>query len=266
MTRTILKPDRKPGISFILRCRNEEKLLAMSIESLKDLSVPYEIVIILHRCTDGSKQVAEKYKKLGYPIRIYEYEQEASRAGYETLVTPGTHQASLVTYYSFCMSKADFNWVFKWDADFTATKELMEKLGQLDLGLKKPTRIYIKCMLDKVAHYESYLFNALLHYKKYVFWEVPIFPDGVKRQYFKGELIKSVPIKVTKGYWLHEPWFLAKETYDAGLAVKYRLVTVIGGRERVGMARASNPELRKPFFAIMKNKKLLKKAGIYITR
>lgn len=265
MSKSILITDREPGISFILRCRNEENYLAQSIESLKDIKVPFEIIVILHLCTDSSRQIAEGFRKKGFPIRIYEYSHEVSRAGYETLITPDKHQASLVNYYNFCMSKAKFNWLFKWDADFQATPSLIDKLNEIDIESKEPQRVYIYCLLGDVWHRENYLFNSLLHYKKYVFWEVPIFKDGTKKKYMSGGYIKSVPVSVTKGYWNNQPWFMRNESYDKGLVSKYRFVEIIGGREVKGMARASNKNARKPFYAVLRKKKLLKKAGINIT-
>ena len=45
-----------PEISFVVRAHNEEASLRESITSLFPIEKPIEIVVILHRCTDGSKR------------------------------------------------------------------------------------------------------------------------------------------------------------------------------------------------------------------
>ena len=79
---------KKPGISFILRARNEEAYLTQSLTSLLSLTIPHEIVIILHKCTDQSKDIALDAQAKGGQIRIYETDHSLSKAGYETLATP----------------------------------------------------------------------------------------------------------------------------------------------------------------------------------
>lgn len=266
MSKSILKPHRKPGISFILRCRNEEKYIAKSIESLRDLTIPHEIIIILHLCTDNSESVAKKYQAKGYPIRIYKYDQEVSRAGYETLVTPDKHPASLSTYYNFCMSKANYLRVFKWDADFQATKGLIKALNKIDLELTKPTYTKVYVRLGDKWHLEPYMYTALKPYRKYIFWEVPRFPKSAKKDELRGAYIQSLPASVTKSYWHDTPWFLRKDSYDKDLALKYAIVTMLAGREHPGMAKAGNPACVRPFYTVRRYRKLLNKYGINLKR
>ena len=52
------------GISFIIKVRNEETTLEQCIRSLFPLTVPHEIIVILHCCTDRSKEIAETLAKL----------------------------------------------------------------------------------------------------------------------------------------------------------------------------------------------------------
>ena len=48
------------GISFMVRVRNEEKTVESSIRSHFDLTIPHEINIFLHCCTDDSETIARK--------------------------------------------------------------------------------------------------------------------------------------------------------------------------------------------------------------
>ena len=106
------------GISFIVRVRNEEKTLEESILSLFNLTIPHEINIILHCCTDNSENIARKLSKQNNNINIFIYDKKLSRAGYETLATDSTSAHSIVKYTNYCFSTGKYSWKFKWDADF----------------------------------------------------------------------------------------------------------------------------------------------------
>jgi glycosyltransferase involved in cell wall biosynthesis len=96
------------GISFIIRARNEEATLEESIRSLLEVTVPKEIIVILHLCTDSSQAIATRLASENSCIRVYTYDVEISRAGYETLATDTNSPHSLMTYYNkgklFCIS------------------------------------------------------------------------------------------------------------------------------------------------------------------
>lgn len=264
-----LKKDRQPGISFILRCRNEEKYIEKSITSLKNIKVPYEIVVILHNCTDNSEIIVDKLKAKGYPISVYKYNIETSRAGIETLITPMNHPNSLMTYYNFCFSKAKYNWVMKWDADFKSTKSLINFINiKLDLRNKNPIRYQIRCKLgfSRKKHIEPYLTNAVAEYYKYYFWEVPAYIDKFKEIKLRRVTIKSVSTKVIKNYWYTKPWFMKKESFDSKLVKKYNDAIKILKPEPIAMARASNKEMAEIFYLVRDKEKELNKKGIYLTK
>jgi glycosyltransferase involved in cell wall biosynthesis len=118
------------------------------ITSLKGLRIPHEIVVVLHKRTDNSKAIAEKLKKQGYPIRMFEYNHETSKPGYETLVTPSDNPFSLVAFYNFSFSFARYNWIMKWDADFKCSEELIDFLNNKlvrDNGYSYWFRHCLKC-------------------------------------------------------------------------------------------------------------------------
>ncbi len=264
-----LTKDRLPGISFIVRCRNEQKYIEKCITSLKKVSVDHEIVVILHRCTDNSRLIVEKLKSEGYPIRIYKYDVKTSKAGIETLITPMNHPNSLMTYYNFCFSKAKYNWVIKWDADFKSTKSLINFLNNdLNLSSKDPVRYHIRCKLgyNRKVHREPYLTNALAEYYKYYFWEVPAYSKKFKEIYLDRVVIKSISIKRIKQYWHSKPWFMEKENYDAELTKKYNQAIKILKPEPLAMARTSNKGLNEIFYMVRDNEKKLNQMNIFLTK
>lgn len=227
----------KPGISFIMRIRNEETYLQDSITSLSHITVPHEIVAILHKCTDKSKQILQDAQLRGQPIRIFETHQNLSRAGYETLATPGSNPESLVHFYKWCFSKAIYQWNFKWDADFTASPELIQFLNKdLVLNEESPIKYVIPCkMTEQIVNREHYLFNCLVTYTKHVFWEIPSFKEGVENRSIAA-IIHTIPPTVLKPYWLEPPWFVG-----TGSAVEknYQKIVDLCGSEPYGASRAS---------------------------
>jgi len=229
-----------PGVSFIVRVKNEEPYLRACLESLQQLTIPHEIIVILHTCTDGSRAIAESVQASGQPVRIIEWSTPMSRPGYENLVTPADHPSSASHFCNMCFSLALYKWTFKWDADFTATPELLGFLNtSLDLGLDTPTSYQIQCQLgDEASNCENYLFNSLEKYRKELFWEFPEFKTGT--QFWRIECrILSIPPLIVKTYWHEEPWFL--HGVDADLETKYARLNDICGKDIPGLARARNP-------------------------
>ena len=258
----IINPERKPGVSFILRVRNEEAYLARSLNSLLGLTVPHEIVVILHKCRDGSKEIVKAAAERGQSIRIFETDQDLSKAGYETLVTPIQYKENLATFYNLCFSKAEYNWIFKWDADFIASPELIEFLNvELNINEKNPLRYNIPCqMTEDLVNYEPYLYNCLILFKKYIFWEVPVFIGNseIKDVHIK---IYSIPPTILKDYWKEPPWFIGK---DAFLEARYKKVIELCGPEPIGASRAQCKDCEIPFYNVKNIQGALEAMGIQI--
>lgn len=248
------------GISFIVRTRNEEAYLGACLASLQGITVPHEILVVLHLCTDGSKGIAEAAAAAGQPVRVQNYNKPVSRAGYEMLVTPVDHEASMAAYNSAAFAQRAFVWAFRWDADFVATPELLYFLNNmLQLNASVPMAYAIPCHLsDVVVNCERYLTNVRQPFGKYMFWEVALYPPATTVERLSCA-INSLPPNVLKSYWSAPPWFLG---VDAELTAKYNALVNMCGPEPVGMARASNPECT-PFIQLVGNKaKELAEIGI----
>lgn len=255
--------DRRPGISFVVRCHNEQDTIFDCLNSLNGITVPYEVVVFLHRCTDSSKQIVEGLKDQGFPVRIYEYDLEISRAGYETLVTAVNDPHSIMSYYNFCFDKANYNWLVKWDADFKASGGLINFFNSLDISDKNPTSYRITAMLGDKPTSEPYMNNCLIEYTKYFFWETPRFLSGmISKTAPDDALIHSVPVSVIKNYWYNSPWFVKPESHEQEIINKLRIIEERYGKEPAGFARSCNQELDGVFFAIKNDEELLKQLGI----
>jgi glycosyltransferase involved in cell wall biosynthesis len=253
---------KKPGISFILRARNEEAYLAQSLASLSSLTIPYEIVVILHKCTDKSMSIALEAQARGQPIRIYDTDHNLSKAGYENLATPVNYNESLASFYSKCFSFGQYNWLFKWDADFVASSELVQFFNtELVLDCIEPTRYLIPCqMSEDVVNKETYLFNCLAGYKKYIFWEVPAFSGGSEIKEIAARIF-TIPHTILKEYWKEPPWFMGKNAF---LEQRYIKIVELCGPEPVGASRAQCKDCEGPYFRVLQNKEELERLGIIL--
>ena len=256
-----------PGISFVVRARNEEMTLRESLESLQGLTIPHEIVVILHLCTDSSRRIAESFPN----VRIYEYEIPVSRAGYETLITPDTSKYSLVSYYNWCFAKAQLLWCFKWDADFVATHRLRDFINGRDWNDATPTRIRIPAITSNAdVSPEPYLFNAGRTYKKLAFWEYnsSLFSKDVREEICPATLDHVSPLDCVKPYWRAGPWFEGPEYFEDAEAIelrrRYRLIVEKLGPEPLGMARAVHPEYQKMYSLVREREAELNALGIHL--
>jgi glycosyltransferase involved in cell wall biosynthesis len=242
------------GISFILRCRNEEATLERSLQSLKALIIPHEIIVILHRCTDQSADIVINAAEKNPNIRIFTYDTEISRAGYQTLATDYGSPHSIMTYYNWCRAKATKPWIFKWDADFIASPALINYLNANTWAARAAHRIIIHAKDERERNWEPYLSCGHAGFGKYIFWEVPLWPQDSTHETLDVSIFIEHASKLDnmKAYWkTPTPWYETEISEDAAL-VKSRMqrLTEEFGPEPQGMARASNPDCDSPFLRV----------------
>lgn len=256
---TGIQEGKKDGISFMLRVRNEEATIGACLDGLKPLTIPHEIVVILHRCTDGSKAITEQ-KALENPnIRIFEYQEEISRAGYENLATDESSKHSLATYYNWCLSKCKFWWVFKWDADFLPTPELLDMINAKTWEWRAEN-IFINAQCgDTNNNWEPYLICDRRGYQKHFFWEAPLADKRSQKVTWTQQNVKILhnsPPSTLKAYWLEEPWYEHEQSEEAVLVKRrIKMLEKDFGVPPAGYARAVNPDADSSLmFKIQDNK------------
>jgi hypothetical protein len=255
-----------PGISFVVRARNEEATLPASLQSLQKFTFPHEIIVVLHRCNDRSLEIARSFPN----TKVFEFDRPISRAGFETLITPVTSPHSIMSYCEWAFSKGTHLWTFKWDADFIATPELVEFLNAHPWDDRNPTRIQVPTLTEgRPPKSEPYLFNAGHKHSKWVFYEhnASIFEPHVVEKTIAQKIVHATPIAddAIKPYWREPPWFQQEETEEAlELRRKYRFLVELIGPEPVGLARDQNP-LRDELFQTVRSKEQeLNAHGIYL--
>lgn len=229
------------GISFMMRIRDEEATLEKSVRSLSELSIPHEIVIVLHCCTDRSKEIAEMLQgERPDTIKIFQYDNEISRAGYELLATDAESLHSFVQYSNWCLSKCTKPWIFKWDGDFIATPELISYLNAGD-WTPRIERHYFAACNSTSANREPYLHGGLTKYTKFVFWEVPNTNSTPVDIHTGVNLIHASELSSIKNYWYNEPWYTKEDTVEAQqVRDRIKTLTDLFGPEPPGFARGSN--------------------------
>jgi hypothetical protein len=255
-----------PGISFIIRVRNEERSLYRSLESLQHFEFPHEIIVILHRCVDRSFEIAKSFPN----TRIFEFDRLISRAGFETLITPVASEHSIMSYYDWAFAKGKHLWRFKWDADFIATAELIEYLNSRAWDHREPTRIQVPTRtMGRGPKSEPYLSNAGYRHSKWIFYEYnkAIFEHNVVEQTISQEIIHDSPIDESsiKPYWREPSWFSQTDTEEATeLRRRYRFLVQLIGPEPAGLARDQNPTRDGFFHAARSREAELNAEGIYL--
>lgn len=264
----MLVEDRRPGVSFIVRARNEADALFKNILSLRPIVVPYEIVVVLHRCTDASKSVLDTWAMQGSPIVAVVDNQPVSRPGYETLVTPVSSPRSFAAFSERAVSMARYNWIVRWDADFSATPFFLDFVNDtLPLDYREPASYQLLCALggDVVCH-EEYMFNTFLGCGKYVCWESYNQREPRTSTRMQSICADSVSPRLLKEYWTESPWFLQPDTYDADLATKYAKVVELLGPEPRGFARSNSPDFEMHWARLMEKLPELEQYDIYADR
>lgn len=244
------------GISFIVRIRDEEETLYESIKSLSSLKIPHEIILILHLCTDNSPQIAKNLAIENANVRVIYYDKEVSRAGYETLATDVDSDHSFVKYMNWCIKKARYPWIFKWDADFSLSDPLLHFLNE-NTWENKNIDYKITHKNEECSGKEYYLLSGLIKYVKHIFWEAPLMKiNHVEIPLNEDIYIKHISsLKKLKSYWNEKPWY-EKENSEEVVIVKNRIKQLNDdfGKEPLGMARACNAECDKYNFNIFYNK------------
>lgn len=254
------------GISFIVRVRNEEATLEECVRSLTKLTIPYDIHVILHMCTDRSREIVEQIQSEGFPVHIHTYDYPISRAGYEVLITNKDSPHSMVEYSRWCISQSTRVWTFRWDSDFIASEPLIEYLnGTTWKKPEKSTQIAITYVSPDVSSGEKYLFSGPYYYSKYVFWEYCKMLGDVETIYLDKTIFinHSSTLANKKSYWNEDSWFWSVLTDEAAeIRRKYHALVSLCGPEPNAQARASNPDSDNIFYIVRAKEQELKNVGI----
>lgn len=236
---------KKPGISFIVRAKNEQSTIGLALDSLKQLNVPYEINLVLNQCTDKTEYEAAIRSKNGQNINIYSYPFQLGKTGLENQCTPVTSVHSTIWLLNWILMKGNYEYTFRWDADFIMTSALAKDIEKAIDDKKQIMNISATFSDTGKANTEPYLWsNKLLpRYIRYSLWHLTRFAKKSSNiETLDGKIIHDSPLKNKKDYWETKPWWDQKEHETAEKSKeKYeQLLKQIGDCTTIG--RASCPD------------------------
>jgi len=150
----IASPNRPPGISVIMRVKNEKDWVTLSIQSIK--SIADEIVVVDNGSSDGTYDILTKLtSQKNTPIRL-------------------SHRPDLdlCALSNFALNETRFQWVFCWDGDMVAHTTGRHSISNLrdrilSLGNRRYYVIYLRHinLSGDLSHQDP---NEMVHIEEYI--------------------------------------------------------------------------------------------------
>lgn len=191
--------DRHPGVSGMMRVKNDGEFLEASVASC--IEALDELIIVYNDCTDDSPQIIEKLSRR-YPdkIRIYQYlpnviAWDLSDEHIANILNGSVPpENTLAGYYNYALSKTSCKYVMKIDADQIYNAPLLKILCDCyrsDSRIAKlSTKGYIYVYLAKILSSLSFKLHMnvrLLKNKRFL----------VKYQEYLLEFIKKHKVSIS---------------------------------------------------------------------
>lgn len=234
-----------PGISFLIRARNEQDILGECLDSLRQVWVPHEIILVLHRCTDASADIAHAAAAANPHLRVFSTDIQVSRPGFENLVTDVESPHGLTAFQNERLAnQARHAWRFTWGADFVMTPEIAQWLNARYWGAPPlaSTVVFSAVDDDGVTNVERYLHSHHFRFVKSWFWEDHYASGEIHQQLSGLRIPHRSSLHRPKAYWSDTPWFFDDDSDEAALLrTRYTALVDLVGPEPAGFAQASNP-------------------------
>jgi len=118
-----------PGITAIIRAKNEEKTILQCIEKVAPLV--NKVISVDNNSSDNTYSLMKRSQLRNFNVEIFEYNCDIPRVGLEHAAAYDKNRPNtLGRYYNFCLSKCRTQNFMKWDADFLPIKENLR--GMID--------------------------------------------------------------------------------------------------------------------------------------
>jgi hypothetical protein len=195
---------RPPGLSAFVRCKNEEEYIVASLMS--GYRFFDEIVVILNRSSDRTRELIENLMRDHSKIRLLEYESECAPigVGYHERVLAAP-DASLAKYYNWCLAQTSFSHVCKWDGDMIATPVLAEARALIPAA-----DVVLFDGYDVLGQHTTDMEARIFKYDptraRYVDWDLY---EILEHNYSKLSRVEQkcyLHMKLVKTEWLHKTW------------------------------------------------------------
>ena len=117
----VTSADRSPGVSAMMRVKNEAEFIEASVRSV----LPYvdEVVLVLQPCDDDTPLIIESIRSPKLKVFPYPFEIGKNGPGFSKR-NDSSSVHSIVYYYNYALSLTTRQWVLKWDGDMIALPTL----------------------------------------------------------------------------------------------------------------------------------------------
>lgn len=169
--------NRKPGVSGMMRVKNDAEFIEACIESCIDALD--ELVIVYNDCTDNSPAIIKKMAAQ-YPDKIKYYEYlpwlycgSLTKEQYEAAkALPHDSVHLLSNYYNYALSKTTRKYVMKIDADQIYFKERLKNICNLYRNFKLHIpNVYELYSFIKINLKYRNRYNGNIKYKDFINYE-----------------------------------------------------------------------------------------------
>lgn len=204
---TLHEPEpaaRPAGLSAFVRCRNEEEYIVGSLMSA--YRVFDEILVVLNRSTDRTRELVEDLMTDHPKIRLMEYPEECSPigAGYHDRVLANP-ETSLARYYNWCIAQTRFSHMCKWDGDMIATpafEQVRALLSASDVVLFDGHDV----LGQETTNLEPRIFRYDTARARYIDWDLY---EVLQHDYSRQSALPEkcyLHMKLVKKDWVHKTW------------------------------------------------------------
>lgn len=243
--------EKKPGISFILRAKNEQETISMALDTLAQLKTPYEINLVLNQCEDKTEEIVKQHIKNGQNINLFYYPFQLGKTGLENVCTPVTSVHSTIWLLNWMLMKGNYEFTFRWDADFVMTPSLARNVEKA-VDTPKADIYNIGALFSDsgISNREPYLWSNHLipRYCRYCLWHLTKFGRTDPRiSSIKASIIHDSPLSQLKSYWNAPPWWETEnrdETSEMRTKIKEQYANLLEGigKDCTTQGRASCPD------------------------
>lgn len=114
----------KPGLTFLLRIKNEQECLLNNVYSIYNCAD--EIVIVDNMSNDNSIEILEYLDKFYKKIFVYYYNVEINKIGLNN--SSNNYKKKISTFYNWALSKVTRYNFIKWDGDFIGNSYYLDEM------------------------------------------------------------------------------------------------------------------------------------------
>ena len=116
--------DRAPGLSAMLRVKNEQLSIAWCLQSI--YTIFDEIVVALQNSTDETEQIVRDLRLPNVRLLHYPFDSHPNGPGHDSYPADSVYSRSY--FYNWTLAQTTRQWACKWDGDMVAMDDFAADL------------------------------------------------------------------------------------------------------------------------------------------